>query len=86
MTTEARTPCRTLNPDKPGVTNIPTWKFDCTRAAILDELAVGAVAWTDLTERVRARKTDDEPDRMGSLGWHVVSVKLELEVRGKFLA
>ena len=80
---EARVGCRTPNPDKPGVTNIVAWKFDCIRTAILDELAQADVAWGDLTERVRAWLTPDQLARMGSLGWHVISVKLELEVRGE---
>ncbi len=80
---EAKVACRTPNPGKPGMTNIPKWKFDCIRAAILDTLAEGDTAWSDLTEAVRARLSEDELARMGKLRWFVVTVKLELEVRGE---
>ena len=77
-------PCRTPNPDKPGITNLPAWKFNAIRKAILEILGEqGDVRWSDLTELVRTKLTKDERDNMGSVGWHTVSVKLEMEVRGE---
>jgi len=78
-----RTPCRTPAEGRDGVTNIPTWKFDTIRAAILKILAEGDCRWGDLTEKVRGKLAADDLTNMGKLGWHVTSVKLELEVRGE---
>lgn len=80
---EARVACRTPSPGKPGVTNIPKWKFDAIRGAVLDVLDDGDTAWRDLTDRVRDRLDAGKLARMGKLGWHVVTVKLELEVSGE---
>lgn len=83
---EERVECRTPTPGKSGVTRIPKWKYDCIRAAIFEVVkSAGAqgVAWGDLTDAVRARLRADELARMGSLGWHVVSVKLNMEVEGE---
>ena len=78
-----RVACRTPAEGRDGVTNIPKWKFDAIRGAILDILGNGEIAWADLTEAVRARLSDEQLSEMGKLGWHVVSVKLEMEVRGE---
>ena len=82
---EEKVACRTPNPDKPGVTNIPVWKFDVLRAAILAELSEADVAFSELTTRVAARVSDADKARMGSMGWHVTTVKLEMEVRGEIV-
>ncbi len=81
---EEKTPCRTPNRD--GVTNIPSWKFDVLRAAILTVIdAAGAEgqSFRELPAAVNSRLSSDEISRMGSVGWHVTTVKLELEVRGE---
>ncbi|MGI9393954.1 MAG: DUF6958 family protein [Boseongicola sp.] len=83
---EHKTPCRT--PNAKGVTNIPTWKFDVIRAAILaviDAAGADGMPFRALPDAVKARLSDDEISRMGSVGWHVTSVKLELEVRGEIV-
>ena len=81
--TEDRVPCCTPAEGRDGVTNIPKWKFDLLRRAILDVLQAGDIKWMDLTNSVRARISEDNLSRMGKLGWHVVTVKLDLEVRGE---
>lgn len=78
-----RVACRTPNPDKPGVTNIPAWKFDLLRGIILDLLKDGEVRFSDLASLVSERLDDDQKAQLGSVGWHVTTVKLELEVRGE---
>ena len=78
-----RTACRTPAEGRDGVTNIPTWKFDAIRAAILKILERGDCRWSDMVENVRQKLTEDELANMGKLGWHVIAVKLELEVRGE---
>lgn len=65
------------------MTNIPAWKFEAARAAILDALTDGPILYQDLNAAVETRLDADTLDTLGKLGWHVVTVKLELEVRGE---
>ena len=78
-----KVPCRTPNPDKAGVTNVPAWKFDACRAAILAELADGPVRASALAQAAGRRLSDDARRALGSLGWHMTTVRLELDVRGE---
>ena len=80
---EDKVACRTPNPHKSGVTQIPKWKFDALRKAILDELSEGDVPFSPLSAKVGARLSDDQKAELGSLGWPVTTVKLELEVCGE---
>ncbi len=75
--------CRTPAKERPGVTKIPKWKFDSVRAAILAAIGTEELAFSDLEAEVRKNLADDDYHRMGSLGWHVTTVKLEMEVRGE---
>lgn len=84
--TEVRIACRTPAEGRDGVTNIPAWKFDVLRAAILKvlgEVGPEGMANKDLRDAVGAELSAEDLARLGKLGWHVVSVKLELEVRGE---
>ncbi|MFO6466032.1 DUF6958 family protein [Jannaschia sp. KMU-145] len=76
-----RKPCRT--PTGTSATNVPTWKFDACRSAILDVLADGAVPASEVAARVGDQLTDEQLDALGKLGWHVTTVRLEMEVRGE---
>ena len=83
---EEKIACRTPAKGRDGITNIPRWKYDLLHAAILE--AVGRAgaegfAFGDLKEAVRARLTADDLARLGSLGWHVTVVKLNMEVEGE---
>ena len=80
---EPRVPCRTPNPNRPGTTAIPVWKFDAVREAIRSVLGRGVIRFSHLAEAVRGQMKDDDLERLGSLGWHVTTVKLEMEVRGE---
>ena len=80
---EERVVCRTPSAGRTGTTRIPKWKFDAVREAILRVLADGVVPFSELTERAGAMLADDDQARLGSIGWHVTTVKLELEVRGE---
>ncbi|MEM1388298.1 MAG: hypothetical protein AAF748_15625 [Pseudomonadota bacterium] len=82
---EEKVGCRTPAEGRDGVTNIPKWKFDTLRAAILDALGSGPVAFKDLRSLVEARIDPEALARLGSLGWHTTCVKLELEVRGEII-
>ena len=80
---EAKVTCRTPNPDKPGTTNIPQWKFDAVRNAILDILAEDTLEFRALSDRVRGALPEDILAKLGSVGWHSTVMKLEMEVRGE---
>ena len=75
--------CRT--PNASGATSVPAWKFELLRELLLDVVPADAagVPFRDLTDAVAARLDEDERGRLGSLKWHLVTVKLELEVRGE---
>ena len=75
--------CRTPAEGRDGVTNIPAWKFDAVRAAILDALKDGAIKTMTLKDAVGDRLDAETLEKLGKLGWHVVTVKLEMEVRGE---
>ena len=79
---DEKIPCRTPAIDRDGVTNIPKWKFEALEAAILGVLNEGDCPFADLKEEVRMRMDGDDLERLGSLGWHLTTVKLEMEVRG----
>ncbi|MFK8032606.1 MAG: hypothetical protein AB8B94_00560 [Hyphomicrobiales bacterium] len=84
MKSEPRTECRTPTPNK-NSTTIPSWKFDALAKLVLQVVAdansVGLL-FSELPDRVREELSSDVLDKLGSLGWHVTTVKLELEVRG----
>ncbi len=77
---EEKVGCRTPAEGRDGVTNIPKWKYDLLRAAILDAVGEDGIAFEDLIEAVRSRLSEDDLDRLGSLGWHATTVKLNMEV------
>ena len=79
---EDRILCRTPNKSGAG-TRIPRWKFDAVRTAILAVLKENDVTFQDLTTACKARMTDADLAKLGSLGWHVTTIKLELECRGE---
>ncbi len=81
MTAEGKIACRTPAKGRDGVTNIPAWKFNAVREAILN-ICTEDTFFKDLAAKVGERLTEDQRARLGSLGWHVTTVKLELEVRG----
>ena len=80
---EERVACRTPNVAGGEGTRIPKWKFDLVRSAILAELGEHDVPFSELSKRVGARLPAADLKRLGSLGWHSTTVKLELEVRGE---
>jgi hypothetical protein len=79
---EDRVLCQTPNKPTAG-TRIPRWKFDAVRTAILTVLAEGEMTFLDLTSACKIRMADADLAKLGSLGWHVTTVKLELECRGE---
>lgn len=88
MIEEDRVICRTPTEGREGVTRIPRWKYDCIRRAILetlDESETGIVRFKDLCEAVRGRLTSNQLAKLGSVMWHVTSVKLNMEVEGELM-
>ena len=82
--TDDRVGCRTPAEGRDGVTNIPAWKFDLIRGHIADILSDGTPqVYNEVRDTVGARLSAEQADALGKLGWHVITVKLELEVRGE---
>lgn len=75
-----KTVCRT--PNASGTTRIPTWKFELMREAILAAVGDDGVAFKDLKPAVAKLITDDDAQTLGSIGWHMTTVKLEMECAG----
>ena len=81
-----KVPCRTPAKDRDGVTNIPAWKFNTVRSAILDAVASAGpdgLPFSQLKSAVSERLSEPDARDLGSLGWHVTTVKLELECRNE---
>ena len=72
--------CANPDPEKQPI-NIPRWKFEAVRAAILKVLAdrPEGVEFKRLPTLVRDALADDELKRLGSVPWHTTVVKLHLE-------
>ena len=72
--------CRNPDPVKQG-TNIPRWKFDLIRGAIVDilEKHPEGVEFKGLPQLVRSRVPDEIMGRLGSVAWYTTVVKLHLE-------
>ncbi|MEN1729338.1 MAG: hypothetical protein AAGJ52_12945 [Pseudomonadota bacterium] len=79
-----RISCRTPTPGKQP-TSIPRWKFELLREhilALVPEQPPGIKA-ADLPGLVRDRLSAADLETLGSVNWHVTTVKLELEVCGE---
>lgn len=80
------TRCRTPAAGRDGVVDVPTWKYQAVRRAILHAVeAAGAqgMLFSQLSAAVRARLSSDQLTRLGSVGWHTTTVKLNMEVEGE---
>lgn len=83
MTNNDKIACRTPSAGKDNATRIPRWKYECVRRAILEVLADaedGQVLFKNLADHVRERLSSNQLAKLGSLGWHVTTVKLNMEV------
>ena len=81
MTAGDKVPCRT--PTGRTATNVPAWKFDACRAAILHEIGDGEVRASALARAAGRHLGAEAREGLGSLPWHVTTVRLEMEVRGE---
>ena len=83
-----RITCRTPAKGREGTTAIPRWKYDCVRRAILETLEESETGWVhfkDLNAAVKDHLTTNQLAKLGSVGWHVTTVKLNMEVEGEIL-
>jgi len=80
----AKVECRTPLPERTGTTNIPAWKYEAVSAAISNVLKEHqSVTFAELSTLVKNRLEKTDLDNLGSVTWHVTTVKLEMEVRGE---
>ncbi len=77
---------QTLHPDpaKAGV-RIARWKYDAVKEAILAVIPEEGpgLPFKDLAGKVRSALSPEVCSRMGSVPWYTVTVKLDLEARGR---
>lgn len=81
-----RVACRTPAEGRDGTSNIPVWKYDAVSRAIrgiLEDRGAEGMLNKDLRDAVERRMRDEDLAKLGKLGWHVVTVKLEMEVHGE---
>ncbi len=83
--TENKVVCETPTPGK-APTRIPRWKYDAVAAAILHAVRQAGqkgLAFADLCDAVRVRLSPEDLAQLGSVSWHVTTVKLDLEAKGR---
>lgn len=86
MNGDEKVACRTPSSGRSGVTNIPKWKYDAVRAAIvqiLSDAGTDGFPFSDLPGAVSAQLPKNVLNKLGSVGWHTTTVKLNLEVEGE---
>lgn len=87
-TNPERVVCATATPGK-ARTSIPRWKYDAVRRAIRQVIvSAGSRGATleDLVVEAPARLSPEELAALGSVSWHVTTVKLDLEAKGEISA
>lgn len=79
-----RITCETPSPGKQP-TRIPRWKYEAVRAALRRVIppAPASVPFADLPALVARELDAGVAPQLGSVTWHVVTVKLHLEVLGE---
>jgi hypothetical protein len=79
---------QTLHPDpKKGGPRILRWKYDAVRQAILKLIPKSdpGVPFKELTGGVRSLLGEEVVEKLGSVSWYTVTVKLDLEARGEIV-
>jgi len=77
--------CRTPASLNGSGTNIPRWKYDAIRHAVLTVLrrsGAEGLMFKDLEDAARQELDEKVLIQIGSLAWHVTTVKLNMEVEG----
>lgn len=84
--TKEKIDCRTPAEGRDGVTRIPKWKYDLVRGHLLKLVAehgASGMPFADMKDALKKRLSTDEAAKLGSPGWHVTVVKLNMEVEGE---
>ena len=83
MKTE-RVPCLHPDPGKKG-TRIERWKYELLHAALLEAIPLSeeGIPFKELTARLEEVHSEEKLQRLGSLMWYLVTVKLDMEARGE---
>ena len=78
---------KTCHTPAPGAkpTRIPRWKYDAVRKAILSVVPgkEPGVEFMKLPGLVEKKMKKSDLAELGSVGWHVATVKLNMEVEGE---
>ena len=84
MPSDERTVCHTPTPGKQP-TSIPTWKYQLLHKLIQKVVPRKSpgIAAKELPKLVRDELSQVEQSRLGSMNWHVTTVKLNMEVDGE---
>jgi hypothetical protein len=83
---EDRVTCASPTPRKKGFTRIPRWKYEALRRAIhrvVVSTGRRGATLDELIEEAPRFLSEDERAELGSVSWHVNTVKLDLEVKGE---
>ena len=83
---EDRVTCNSPTPRKNGFTRIPRWKYEALRRAIHNVVVSAGRRGATLDELIEEAPrflSEDERAELGSVPWHVTTVKLDLEVKGE---
>lgn len=83
MKTE-RMPCLHPDPGKKG-TRIERWNYELLHAALLEVIPLSeeGMPFKELTARLEDVLSEENLQRVGSLMWYLVTVKLDMEARGE---
>jgi hypothetical protein len=85
MTDDEKIYCATPTPGKKGV-NIPKWKYVAVRTALLDIIDAAGLEGAPLkplADQVKERLSLEDRATIGSVMWHLMAVKLDMEVKGE---
>ena len=86
--TEEKVACRTPAEGRDGVTNIPKWKYDLMRGFILEmvrDAGPDGMPFSKMKDALQTRMSTAQARDLGSAGWHVTVVKLNMEVQGELV-
>ena len=84
MSTEDKVLCQTPTPGKQP-TRIARWKYNAVRSAILAVVPADetGVKFSQLPMLVEDQLSPGDLERLGSVSWYTITVKLDLEVKGE---
>ncbi|HVU09876.1 MAG TPA: hypothetical protein VHD90_01310 [Phototrophicaceae bacterium] len=74
-----------VHPEGKSAPRIDQWKYDTVRSVLLAIIPADeqGIPFAGLDQRVTAALAPDQVTRIGSIGWYMTHVKLDLEARGE---